>query len=326
MDSSRIALELSGEPAVPEMMEIARRAEAAGYDSVWLTETRFTRDAVTTAAAVIAATRRVRVGTAVTNPYTRGDILTAVTAASLDEMSGGRFVLGIGPGSPTVLAKQGIAFNRPLTRLRQSVDVVRRFVRGEEVQPDAVRGGPGARLDFTPPRDAIPIYLGVTGPRALALAGEIADGVILNGFVSVPYTKRAVAIVREAAAAAGRDPLAVEMAASIVVSIDSDGRAARDAVRPLVTTYLAEFPNIAREADVPEDLLAQIVARHLRDGSIAASRLVDDRIVDQLVCAGTIDEVCAALERRRDAGVELPVVSFTRSGMTRWMPQLANRE
>jgi 5,10-methylenetetrahydromethanopterin reductase len=166
----------------------------------------------------------------------------------------------------------------------------------------------------------------VTGPRALALAGEIADGVILNGFVSVPYTKRAVAIVRETAAAAGRDPLAVEIAASIVVSIGGDGRAARDAVRPLVTTYLAEFPNIAREADVPDDLLAQIVARHLRDGPIAASRLVDDRIVDQLVCAGTIDEVRAALERRRDAGVELPVVSFTRSEMTRWMPQLANRE
>jgi 5,10-methylenetetrahydromethanopterin reductase len=325
MVAPRIALKLSGEPSVPEMMVIASQAEALGFDSVWLTETRFTRDAVTTAAAVIAATRRVRVATAVTNPYTRGDVLTAVTAATLDEMSGGRFILGIGPGSPTVLARQGIGFERPLPRLRRTVEVVRRLARGEEVAPEGDGAQRGATLDFAPVRPEIPVYLGVTGPRALALAGEIADGVMLNGFVSVPYTKRAVAIVRDAASAAGRDPDAVEIAASIVVSIDSDSRAAHDAVRPLVATYLAEFPNIAREADVAEDQLARIVASNLRGGPVAASRYVDDRVVDELVCAGTMAEVRARLERRREAGVELPVVGFARGEMASWMPQLAGR-
>jgi 5,10-methylenetetrahydromethanopterin reductase len=317
-----IGLELLGEPSVPAMMAIARQAEELGYDSIWLTETRFTRDAVTTAAAVAAATRRVRVATGVTNPYTRGAVLTAVTAATLDELAGGRFILGIGPGSPTVLARQGIAFDRPLARLRETVEVVRRLVRGDEVRfgDDAATG---ARLDFIPVRPAIPIYLGVTGPRALALAGEIADGVILNGFVSVAYTSRAVEIVREAAQAAGRDPDAIEIAASIVVAVAEDGREARDATRPLVAIYLAEFPNIARESGVPAELLAQIAAVHRRDGSVAAARLIDDGIVDDLVCAGTIGEVREALHRRREAGVQLPMISLAQSGMVSWLGALA---
>ena len=86
----RLGFELLGEPAVPAMIAIARQAEALGYDSIWLAETRFTRDAVTTAAATAAATRRIRVATAVTNPFTRGAVLTAVTAATLDEAAGGR--------------------------------------------------------------------------------------------------------------------------------------------------------------------------------------------------------------------------------------------
>src|SRR5689334_21372627 len=101
-----IGLELAGTPSVPEMMRLAALAERLGYDSIWLTETRFTRDAVTTAAAVAAATERVRIGTAVVNPYTRGAALTAVTVATLDELAGGRLVAGIGPGSPLILAQQ----------------------------------------------------------------------------------------------------------------------------------------------------------------------------------------------------------------------------
>lgn len=95
-----IGLELLGEPSVPEMVALARQAEDVGFESFWLTETRFTRDAVTTAASIATATHTARIATAVVNPFTRGAVLTAVTAATLDEVCGGRFVLGIGPGSP----------------------------------------------------------------------------------------------------------------------------------------------------------------------------------------------------------------------------------
>ena len=179
-----IGLELPGEPSVPEMMATASLAEQLGYESIWLPETRFTRDAVTTTSAVATATQTARIATAVINPFTRGAVLTAVTAASLDEVCRGRFVLGIGPGSPTILERQGIRFDQPLARLRETVEVVRRLLLGEEVSfTGKTVQTTRAQLDFTPIRPTIPIYFGVTGPKALALAGEIADGVILNEFV-----------------------------------------------------------------------------------------------------------------------------------------------
>lgn len=319
-----IGLELPGEPTVPEMMALAQRAEELGFDSIWLTETRFTRDAVTTAAAVAVATLKVRVGTAVINPYTRGAVLTAVTAATLDELAEGRFVLGIGPGSPTVLTKQGIAFDQPLLRLRDTVEVVRGLICGDEVQCDgATTSAVGARLDFGPLRPVIPIYLGVTGPRALALAGEIADGVILNGFVSLEYTKRAVETVRSAARAAGRNPDEIEIAASVVVSVDMDGDLARDAGRSLVATYLAEFPHIARESGVSEEILQQIASKHRTDGPASAASLVSDTMVNHLACVGTISEVQDALTLRRQAGVQLPIISLVRNSMAPWLEALA---
>jgi 5,10-methylenetetrahydromethanopterin reductase len=281
---------------------------------------------VTTTAAVTAATNRVRVATAVINPYTRGAVLAAVTAATLDELAGGRFILGIGPGSPTVLARQGIGFDRPLMLLRETVDVVRRLLRGEEVwfegETIAVAG---ARLDFTPRRSTIPVYFGVTGPKALTLAGEMADGVILNGFVSLGYTRRAVQIVRDAAGRAGRDPAAVEFTGSVHVAIDADGTAARDAARPLIATYLAGFPHIARESGLNPALLDRIGAVYRDQGQTAAAALVDDRIVDDLACVGTIDDVRHGLEQRRQAGVTLPIVSFADSRMTRWLGELGGQ-
>lgn len=318
-----IALELPGEPSVPEMMALATQAEEAGFESIWLTETRFTRDAVTTAAAIATATQTARIATAVVNPFTRGAVLTAVTAAALDELCGGRFVLGIGPGSPTVLKRQGYRFDQPLARLRETVEVVRCLLRGEEVSfTGKTMQVTGARLDFTPLRPAIPIYFGVTGPKALALAGEIADGVILNGFVSPDYTRRAVEIVRSSARAAGRNPDDVGITASIIVSVDADHQIALDAVRPLVALYLAEFPNIARESGVTDEVLNQIAAAHQRGGSYASAQFVSDAIVTDLTCSGTLSEVQNGLARRRAEGIDLPIVSFAQTGMVSWLGKL----
>ena len=318
-----LGLELPGEPSVPEMMTTASLAEQLGYESIWLAETRFTRDAITTTAAVATATHTARIATAVINPFTRGAVLTAVTAATLDEICAGRFVLGIGPGSPTVLDRQGIRFDQPLARLRETVDVVRRLLRGEEVSfAGETMSVAGARLDFAPVRLAIPIYLGVTGPKALALAGEVADGVILNGFVSLEYTKRAIEIVRSSARATGRDPDEIEITGSIVVSVDAKKQVALDAVRPLVALYLAEFPNVARESGIPTDVVNHIAAAHFRKGSQAAAALVTDAIVTDLTCTGTIDEVQEGLTRRRSAGVTVPIASLAQSSMASRLGQL----
>ena len=200
--------------------------------------------------------------------------------------------------------------------MRDAITVIGGLLRGEEVWFEGETFTvAGAKLDFAPPRPAIPIYLGVTGPRALALAGEIADGVLLNGFVSVSYTARAVEIVRAAARDAGRDPDTIEIAQSIVVSVAGDSQRARDAARPLVATYLAEFPNVAREAGLPSEDVSRIAAAHREGGIVSSAPLVSDGIVTRLTCAGTVDDVRSALCERRRAGVHLPVLSFVESTM-----------
>jgi 5,10-methylenetetrahydromethanopterin reductase len=293
------------------MMTLAKRAEELGYESVWLTETRFTRDAVTTSAAVAAATSRVRIGTAVTNPFTRGAVLTAVTFATLDELAEGRLVFGFGPGSPHILRRQGFSFDLPLTRMCEHIDVVRALLTGERVsyQGKTIQIE-NVALDFQPYRPSIPLYLGVTGPKALDTAAQLADGVILNGFVSRDYSARAVARLRAGAIAAGRDPNDVEIASWLMVSVDRDAAKAKDAVRPMVATYLANFPNIARESGLPDDLLETIGRTYAESGVANAARHVSDEVVTRLTCSGSPEECRALIAARREVGVQLPILGI----------------
>lgn len=292
------------------MIALAQQAEAVGCESVWVTETRFTRDAVTTAAAIAASTSRITVGTAVINPFTRGAALIGVTVATLDELAAGRFIFGIGPGSPTVLERQGYGFDNPLDRLREYVEAIRRLLAGELVTfSGRTLRLRDVRLDFTPTRARVPVFLGVTGPKALALAGEIADGVVLNGFVSLDYTRQAVEVVRASAGAHGRTPESLDVAASIAVSVDEDGARARDAIRPMIATYLAQFPSVAKVSNVAPRELADIRDLFESSGAIGAASLVTDEMVADLACAGTPDECQAAIERRRGVGVNVPMLS-----------------
>src|SRR5713226_5730425 len=176
---NRIGFGFLGAPAVPEMVTLARRAEALGYESVWVAETRFTRDGLVPIAAISQATNTIKVATGIVNVYTRGPVLTAISFASLDELSGGRTIMGLGPGSPLVLSPQGVSFHLPLTRLREYVRVVQDLLAGQAVtfQGETI-SITGVKLELTPVRPHIPLYLGVTGARALALCGEIADGVM----------------------------------------------------------------------------------------------------------------------------------------------------
>ena len=120
----RIGLGLLGSPELLKMVELAQLAETHGFESVWVAETRLTRDGITPCAAIAMATTRLKIATGIVNVYTRGAVLTAVSFVSLDEVSQGRIIMGLGTGSPLVLKPQGVAFHKPLTRLREtSVEV-----------------------------------------------------------------------------------------------------------------------------------------------------------------------------------------------------------
>jgi 5,10-methylenetetrahydromethanopterin reductase len=298
------------------MVRLARKAEAAGFESVWVAETRITRDAVVPMAAIAGSTDRIRIGTAIMNVFTRGPVVIAITFLGLEEVAPGRIVMGLGTGSPLILAPQGQPFDRPLTRLREYCEVLRPLMRGEEV----TYSGETIRLESARVEDLlseeaiasrtteVPLYLGVTGPRSLELAGGVADGVLLNVCLSTAYVERARGLIERGATAAGRGVDGIELGMMIVVSPDEDSSAGKDRARRFIAVYLAMFPNIARETGLPAELLAGLSSAVRDDGVEAGAALIDDAVVDSLTAAGTPDECRERLDAYRRAGIELPVL------------------
>jgi 5,10-methylenetetrahydromethanopterin reductase len=307
--SNRLGLGLLGAPELLKMVELAQRVESYGFESVWVAETRLTRDGITPCAAIAMATTRLKIATGIINVYTRGAVLTAVSFVSLDEVSQGRIIMGLGTGSPLVLKPQGVAFHKPLTRLRETIDVVQALIRGETVTfTGETIQMTAAKLEMTPLRRHIPLYLGVTGPKALELAGEKGDGVILNAFLPTSYVERAVTRIEAGAKRAGKRLAEVDISGAVVVSIDPDSKTAKDRSRGCIGMYLALFPNIAQETQLPDDLVQQVRAAFHHEGHEAAAAYIDDAVVDSLTASGTPEECHRKIEAYRAAGVHMPIL------------------
>ena len=315
--SGRTGLLFLGAPAVPEMVTLAQRAERAGYDSVWVAETRLTRDAIAPVAAIALGTERLKVGTGIVNVYTRNPVLLALTFATLDELAPGRIVMGLGAGSPRVLAPQGVPFDRPLTRLREYCEVIPRLIAGEEVtyHGSAVELE-GARIEDVLARDdaagrrmPIPLYLAATGPRSVEYAGEVADGVLLNVCLPPSYATERRDRVIAAARRAERTGAPAEIAMCIVVSPHADGQTGRDGARRFIAVYLSLFPNVARETGLDESFVEHLRSVFTEGGVDAAAPLVGDAVVNLLSASGTVRECRRRLDDYRAAGVELPVLA-----------------
>jgi 5,10-methylenetetrahydromethanopterin reductase len=263
---------------VGDLLTLAEQAEGLGYDSVWVTEGRMAPDAVSAAAAVAARTSKVRIGTSVLNPFSRSPGLLAVSAASLDQLSQGRFVLGIGPGDAAVLGRQGIPFHKPLTRLRECVHVVRELLAGRTVSYDgAVITVRDLAIDVRPYGAQIPVYIGATGPRALEQATQIGDGILLN--VCVP--RHGVEQILDGAHR-GRN---VRVMGNIVVGMHKQADVAIRGTKPLIVTYLTRFPATAKASGLTESLLADIAAAKT-ESMEAACDLLPDECVHQLAAVG----------------------------------------
>lgn len=194
-------------PGMPyrRVVELAREAEALGFDELYIPDQTFHRDPFALLALCADATERIRLGMAVTNPYTRHPVQIARGAGLVAEVSQGRFVLGIGAGNrPRVLAGMGFEQTKVVQRLREAVDVIRRLLAGETVDYESetltVRD---VSLDFDPGAD-VPILIGSRGPKVLSLAGEVADYAMLEGLFTPTALDWARARVAEGADAAGR--------------------------------------------------------------------------------------------------------------------------
>ena len=201
----------------PELREYAQLAEQSGFESIWVTERYFHEETFSLLGFLAAATQTIRIGVGVVNPYTRHPALLAMAAATVDRISGGRLMLGLGRSDRSVIeGKMTIAYGNPRARLEAAVTTIRGLLAGEAGGGERTREDT-IQLAVKPLQSRIPIYLGAIGPRALRLAGAIADGVLLNAYTPVSYVRYAVEEVRAAARDAGRDPDSIDIACMLIV-------------------------------------------------------------------------------------------------------------
>jgi 5,10-methylenetetrahydromethanopterin reductase len=293
-------------------VKYVQRAEEMGFGTAWVPEDYFYRGAFSLASAFACSTRKMRVGIGVLNPYTRHPALTAMEFATLMELAQGRAVLGIGAGVRHWVENQmGIAYRKPATSIRETVEIVRRLFRGESVTFEGkVFRTQATQLSFPSPSAEIPIHLGVMGPQNLAMAGEIADGVLLSAMTSPAYARFAVENVRRGATAAGRSIDDIEFGALLLISVSEKEQQARDAVKPILATLLslmAATPTapILAVAGVDPDELRRF--GELYANGELPTRLVTDRMIDTFAIAGGPERCRAALSDLVSAGIQHPV-------------------
>jgi 5,10-methylenetetrahydromethanopterin reductase len=315
--SAAVALYLQDAHPIGEAVGYVQRAEQLGYAAVWQADSRLVREATVPMAAFAATTERIAVGSGVIDIWTRNPARLASLFSTLDDLAPGRILAGLGAWWEPLASKVGVDRSRPLRAMREVVEAVRALLRcdgavsydGSFVHLD------GVELDYVHqerrPKD-VPLYIGATGTKMLELAGEIADGVVLNYLVSPAYNARAMEALATGADRAGRSLDDVDRPQLVVCSLDADRGVALDAARLLVTQYLGQQPHIMAASGVPAALLDRIGTELTWPASheqvVAASKLVPDDVVQSLCAAGTADECRAKVAEYVASGCTCPIL------------------
>jgi F420-dependent oxidoreductase-like protein len=300
-----------------DQLEIVQEAERLGYDSVWTAEA-YGSDAATILGWIAGQTSRIKIGAGILQMPARSPAMTAMTAATLDQLSDGRMLLGIGSSGPQVSEGwHGVRFAQQIQRTREYVEVVRMALRRERVEyhgetidlplPD----GPGKALKLTiaPVQERIPIYLAAIGPRNTALAGEIADG-WMPTLLSPEHLPELRASLEEGAARAGRSLEGFDIAPTVNVAIGDDIGRARDAVRPFLALYVGgmgsrekNFYNMLVQRYGFEDAAREVQDHYLAGRRDEAMAALPDELIDLVALCGPADRVRERLRIYREAGV-----------------------
>jgi 5,10-methylenetetrahydromethanopterin reductase len=307
----RIGVAFSGGLPPSDVVECVKLADDLGYHSAWVAEGHG-GDQFAILAACAVATRRITLGTSISSVFVRSASTVAMAAATVDQLSGGRFILGLGSSHKVqVEPEHGVPFVQPTSRLRETVDVVRALVR-DGVVSYAGQAVTIERFDlwFTPQRRSLPVYISALFPTMLQIGGEIADGVLLT-WPTTASGRRAADNVAIGARRAGRAPADVEVASLIPCYVAPDEGAAFDGMRNAVAFYAGFFPRYNRllaEAGFAEAVARVKEAFDAGDRAEAARR-VPDELIAAISAAGRPEQCRARIEAYRESGIGLPIIS-----------------
>jgi 5,10-methylenetetrahydromethanopterin reductase len=293
-----------GGQSITEMVQLAVQAEERGVDSVWVPDGYYGRDPFIALTAVAGATSTIALGTGITSPYLRHPTMLATTFATLDEISRGRVICGMGSGSRDQLAELGITSRSPLGAMRESVAILRSMLAGQRIDLDGTTfTAHVTRLGFRPTRPSVPVVIAAMGPKMCALAGEIADGVFLQ-YGSQESIRTACASVKEGMARRC-DPVGrYRFSVATMMSVHRDRATAIDQIRSTVGRLITEPGAEAfLTANGLDPGAAERVRTGLKDGgSRGMAAAVTDEVATTLAAAGTVEDCCEALRRTVEAG------------------------
>ncbi len=305
-------------------LALAQEADRLGYSAVWASEA-YGSDAVTMLAWMAGQTTRIDLGSAILQIPARSPAMTAMTAATLDTLSGGRFRLGLGVSGPQVSEGwHGVRFGRPLQRTREYVEIVRRAVAGETVSYDGqfyqlpLPDGPGKalKLSFHPARTRIPIYLAAVGPKNLELAGEVADG-WLAIFFAPEYAREQLDSIASGRARAGLKLDGFDVVPSVPVVVGDDVAACAEVVRWYAALYVGGMGS--REQNFYNQLATRMgygdAAREVQDLYLAkrhrdAAAAVPLEFIDRTSLLGPVERIAQRMREYAAAGVTTLSVSL----------------
>ena len=312
----RIALYLQDSHDLRDGLDCVRYAESQGFEAVWQAESRLVRDAIVPMAAYAAVTNSIKVGSAVINNWTRNIGLLASTFLTLDDLAPDRVICGIGAWWDPLAKNVGIDRKKPLTAMKETVLILRRLLNMERVTFDGEFIHVNAiELDVVHGRREprhIPILIGATGDQMLELAGEIADGVVLNYCAAPENNDHAMEQLEKGARKSGRKLDDLERPQLIVCSVDHDHDLAIEASKMLLCQYLAQQPHIANSSGVPPELVAEIQSilgwPATREQINKAKHLISDDLVLRITASGTPGEARAKVQEYVKRGATTPIL------------------
>jgi F420-dependent oxidoreductase-like protein len=323
-----------------DQLAIVQEAERLDYDSVWTAEA-YGSDSATILGWIAGLTTKIKIGSAIFQMPGRSPAMTAMTAATLDQLSDGRMLLGIGSSGPQVSEGwHGVRFGQQLGRTREYIEIVRKALAREKLEyagkhftlplPD----GPGKALKLTiaPVQASIPIYLAAIGPKNTALAGEIADGWIPT-LVSPEHLPELKESLEEGAARAGRSLDGFDIAPTVNVYVSDDIEKGRDVMRPFIALYVGgmgsrdkNFYNNLVQRYGFEDAAKKVQDLYLEGRRDEAMAALPDELIDLVSLNGPADKVRDRLRVYREAGVGtlgITPMAWTREERIEQLQQIA---
>ncbi len=296
-----------------ELIEVARLAEELGFHSLWIPEM-WGRDSFSLIALLAVHTKEIKLGTGIVSVFSRTPATIAQTIATLDEISAGRMILGMGTSGPIVIEDwHGMKFEKPLQRTREYIEIVRMILNGDRVNYNGeIFKLKNFRLQFTPLRKAIPIYIASIGPKNIHLTGELADGWI-PFLIPKEHIQDAKKELVAGAGVTGRDLGQIMVCPYIPACVSRDVDLSKKVVQEHIAYYLGGMGTFYHNAISRygfEDEADNIVEAWKMGGKTQAIQSISNSIINSVAITGTAGEGRRKLEEFRQAGADLPILIF----------------